>query len=75
VNPLQIPLLIISVVMILHGLLGTQIAPKDLATVLTWVHFRGALLLVLLCARNLFCLACPFLLLRNAARKFIRAEI
>lgn len=66
---LQIPLLLLSVVMILHGLLGTQIAPKNLATVLTWVHFRGALVLVLLAAGNFFCLACPFMLVRNAARK------
>jgi hypothetical protein len=66
---LQIPLLIVSVVMILHGLLGTQIAPKNLATVLTWVHFRGALVLMLLAAGNFFCLACPFMLVRNAARK------
>ncbi|HEX3470611.1 MAG TPA: hypothetical protein VHT28_05450, partial [Silvibacterium sp.] len=40
---LQIPLLLVSVVMILHGLFGPSISPKNLATVLTWVHFRGAL--------------------------------
>jgi polyferredoxin len=67
---LQIPLLIVAAVMILHGLLGTQIAPKNLATVLTWVHFRGALVLVLLAVGNVFCLACPFMLMRNVARKF-----
>jgi hypothetical protein len=66
---LQIPLLVISVVMILHGLLGPTLAPKNLAAVLTWVHFRGALVLVLLCAGNFFCLACPFMLVRNAARR------
>jgi ferredoxin len=66
---LQIPLLIVSVVMILHGLLGPTLAPRNLATVLTWIHFRGALVLVLLCAGNFFCLACPFMLVRNAARR------
>jgi hypothetical protein len=66
---LQIPLLIISVVMILHGLFGPALAPKNLATVLTWIHFRGALVLVLLCAGNFFCLACPFMLVRNVARR------
>jgi ferredoxin len=69
---LQIPLLIISVVMILHGLLGPTLAPRNLATVLTWIHFRGALVLVLLCAGNFFCLACPFMLVRNAARRLFR---
>lgn len=69
---LQIPLFIISAAMILHGLLGPQLAPRNLATTLTWVHFRGALILVLLVAGNFFCLACPFMLVRNFARKFFR---
>ena len=69
---LQIPVLIVSIVMILHGLLGPTLAPKNLASVLTWVHFRGALVLVLLCAGNFFCLACPFMLVRNAARRFFK---
>ena len=29
--------------MILHGLFGPALAPKNIATTLTWVHFRGAL--------------------------------
>ena len=69
---LQAPLLIIGVVMIFHGLFGPNISPKNLATTLSWVHFRGALVLVLLCAGNLFCLACPFMLARQAARKIFR---
>jgi hypothetical protein len=69
---LQLPLFVISVVMILHGLFGPQLAPRNLATTLTWVHFRGALILVLLLAGNFFCLACPFMLVRNFARKFFR---
>jgi hypothetical protein len=69
---LQIPVLLVAVVMILHGLLGPTLAPKNLATVLTWVHFRGVLVLVLLCAGNFFCLACPFMLVRNAARRWFR---
>lgn len=69
---LQIPLLLVSIVMILQGLLGPSLSPKNLATVLTWVHFRGALILVLLCAGNFFCLACPFMLARNVMRRWIR---
>jgi hypothetical protein len=68
----QIPLFIISVAMILHGFFGPQLAPKNLATTFTWVHFRGALVLVLLFAGNFFCLACPFMLVRNFVRKFVR---
>jgi len=69
---LQVPVLLVSVTMILHGLLGPSIAPKNLATVLSWVHFRGMLILLLLCAGNFFCMACPFMLVRNAARRVFR---
>jgi ferredoxin len=69
---LQAPLLVLSVVMILHGLFGPILAPKNLATTLSWLHFRGVLVLVLLCAGNFFCLACPFMLVRQMARRFIK---
>jgi polyferredoxin len=69
---LQIPLFLVAAVMIVQGFCGPTLAPKNLATVLTWVHFRGALVLVLLCAGNFFCLACPFMLVRNAARRLFR---
>src|SRR5687768_5312813 len=67
---LQIPLFVISGAMILHGLFGPALAPKNVATTFTWVHFRGVLVFVLLFAGNFFCLACPFMLVRNLARKF-----
>jgi hypothetical protein len=69
---LQIPLLIVSAAMILDGLFGPRLAPKNLATTLSWVHFRGALVLVLLCAGNFFCFACPFMLVRGWMRHLIR---
>jgi hypothetical protein len=71
---LQIPLLLGAVAMIVHGLLGPSLAPKNLATTLAWVHFRGALVLVLLLAGNFFCLACPFMLVRQTVRCFIRPQ-
>src|ERR1041384_6269022 len=69
---LQIPVFIVSVAMIAHGLFGPPLAPKNLATTLTWVHFRGALVLVLLLAGNFFCMACPFMLPRNLARRLVK---
>jgi ferredoxin len=69
---LQAPLLILSIVMIAHGLFGPSLAPKNLATTLSWLHFRGVLVLVLLCAGNFFCLACPFMLVRQVARRFFK---
>src|SRR5919199_4643073 len=62
---LQVPLFAVGVLMILHGLFGPTLAPKNLATTLTWVQFRGALVLVLLLAGNFFCMACPFMLPRQ----------
>ncbi len=72
---LALPLLLVSAAMIGHGLFGPDLAPKNLATVLSWVHFRGVLVLVLLCAGNFFCMACPFMLVRNFARKFLRPRL
>ena len=69
---LQIPILLISLAMIAHGLFGPSLAPKNLATTLSWIHFRGLLILVLLCAGNFFCLACPFLFVRDLARRLFR---
>jgi hypothetical protein len=69
---LQVPLFAVSLVMIFEGLVGPTLSPKNLATVLTWVHFRGALVLAILCAGNLFCLGCPFMLARNFMRRWIR---
>jgi hypothetical protein len=54
---------------VLHGLFGPQIAPRNLATVLTWVHYRGLPVVALLAAGNLFCTGCPFILVRDAAGK------
>ncbi|HET9219720.1 MAG TPA: FesM [Terriglobia bacterium] len=65
---LQIPVFVISILMVLHGLFGPDLAPRNLATTLTWVHFRGAMVLVLLVAGNFFCMACPFMLPRQVAR-------
>ena len=66
---LQVPLLLLAAAMVLHGLLGPELAPRNLAALLTWVHYRGALVLVLLVAGNWFCYGCPFLLPRELARK------
>lgn len=71
---LQLPILLLSAVMIAHAFFGPQLAPKNLAALLTWVHFRGLVVLVILLAGNLFCMACPFMLPRALARKLFRAR-
>lgn len=69
---MQAPLFVLAAAMIAHGLLGPQLAPKNLATLLTWVHYRGVLVLALLVAGNFFCMACPFMLPRDLARRVFK---
>jgi len=72
---LQLPLLALAVLMILHGLFGPDLAPKNFATLLTWVHYRGILVVVLLAAGNFFCAACPLLLPRELIRLFVKPAL
>ncbi len=65
---MQIPLLLLAGWMIFDGLVGPQLAPKNLATTGTWLEYRGIVVLALLVAGNLFCMACPFMLPRRAGR-------
>ena len=68
---LQIPLVILAVLVIADGLFGPQMAPMNLAGVLPWIHWRGLVVLALLIAGNFFCMACPFMLPRTLARKWL----
>lgn len=65
----QIPLLVLAILLIIDGFVGPDIASRNLATVGSWVHYRGLLVLVLLLAGNLFCMACPFTLPRTLAKR------
>ncbi len=66
---LQSLLGLVSAVMIAHAFWGPGLAPKNLATLLTWVHFRGLVVLAILLGGNFFCMACPFLLPRDLIRR------
>lgn len=66
---MQVGLLVITAVLLYDGFTGPQLAPTNLATVVTWVHYRGFLVLGLLLFGNLFCMACPFTLPRTLARR------
>jgi hypothetical protein len=70
---LQIPLLLLAALVIWDGLTGPQVAPMNLAGVLPWIHWRGLVVLGLLVGGNVFCMACPFLLPRTAARTWFPA--
>lgn len=72
---LRVPVLILLLLVIIHGLAGPQLAPKNLATVLTWLHFRGLLVLGLLLIGNLFCMACPFILVQRWVRRIFQLNL
>jgi ferredoxin len=65
---MQVPVALLAAWIIFDGLVGPQLAPKNLATVGVWLHYRGLAVLALLLAGNLFCMACPFMLTRRAGR-------
>jgi ferredoxin len=68
----QLVLLSVAVAVVVHGLAGPQIAPRNLATVLTSIHWRGLLVIGVLAIGNLFCTGCPMILVRDAGRRAIR---
>jgi cytochrome c oxidase assembly factor CtaG len=70
---LQLPLAALAGVVIMDGLQGPQVGPMNLAGVLPWIHWRGLVILSLLAAGNFFCMACPFLLPRTLARRWLPA--
>jgi ferredoxin len=72
---LQLPFLALAAVLVVHGLFGSQLAPKNLATVVLWVHYRGALVLALIAAGNVFCGSCPFLVPRDIVRRWWKPRL
>lgn len=68
----RLALLALALWMVFDGWFGSQLAPKNLSTVLTWVHYRGLLVLALLVAGNVFCYSCPIVLVRDVVRRFVR---
>ena len=68
---MQLPLMALAGLLILDGLRGPQVGAMNLAGVLPWIHWRGLLILSLLAAGNFFCMACPFLVPRTLARRWL----
>jgi ferredoxin len=68
---MQLPMMALAGVLILDGLRGPQVGAMNLAGVLPWIHWRGLLILTLLVAGNVFCMACPFVVPRTLARRWL----
>lgn len=68
---LQVPMFALAMLVVVDGFLGPDVSPMNLAGVLPWIHWRGLLVLALVVGGNLFCTACPFMLPRTLARRFL----
>jgi len=68
----QTVLLLLALLLLYDGFFGPSLAPKNVAGVLPWVHWRGLVVLSLLLLGNWFCFACPFLLPRRLAQRWFR---
>lgn len=65
---LQSLMLVVAIVIVIDGFSGPQVGAMNLAGVLPWIHWRGLVVLGLLVAGNLSCMACPFTLPRRWTR-------
>ncbi len=71
---MQVVMLILAIAVLLDGFLGPQMSPMNLAGVLPWTHWRGLTVVALLLAGNLFCMICPFTLVRDFGRRWLPAK-
>ena len=71
---MQVIMLILALAVILDGFLGPQMSAMNLAGVLPWTHWRGFTVIALLFAGNLFCMVCPFVLVRDLGRRWLPAK-
>ncbi len=71
----QVFMLLIAVVVMADGFFGPQVTPVNLAGVLPWIHWRALSVFALLLVGNLFCMACPFTLVRDAGRVIFPARL
>ncbi len=69
---LQIVLLALAALVVWDGFTGPQVGAMNAAGVLPWTHWRGFTVIGLLLAGNLFCMSCPFILVRDATRPLTR---
>lgn len=71
----QVAMLLVAIVVIADGWFGPQVTPLNLAGILPWIHWRALSILALLMVGNLFCMACPFTLVRDWGRKILPAKL
>ncbi|MGA8029471.1 MAG: cytochrome c oxidase assembly protein, partial [Bryobacteraceae bacterium] len=71
----QAAMLLLAIAVMADGFFGTQVTPLNLAGVLPWIHWRALSIFALLLVGNLFCMACPFTLVRDIGRIVFPAKL
>jgi cytochrome c oxidase assembly factor CtaG len=71
----QFGMLLLAIGIMADGFFGPQVGPLNMAGVLPWIHWRAFSVLALLMIGNLFCLACPFTLVRDMGRVVLPARL
>lgn len=66
---LQAATLVLAALVILDGLFGSSAGAMNLAGILPWTYGRGLIVIGLLAAGNVFCMACPFTLPRELGKR------
>lgn len=66
---LQMTAFVIAIAVIIDGIFGPQVGSANLAGVLPWTYWRVFVVIALLVAGNFFCMACPFMLVRDLGRR------
>ncbi|RRA47994.1 cytochrome c oxidase assembly protein [Acidipila sp. EB88] len=69
---LQALSLLVATAVIVDGLFGHQMGSMNLAGIVPWTYARGIFVLAILLCGNLFCMSCPFMLPREAAKFVLR---
>ncbi len=72
---MQLAMLLLAIGVVADGWLGPQVTPLNFAGILPWIHWRALSVLALLVVGNLFCMGCPFMLVRDAGRRFLPAKL
>ena len=68
-------MLLLAAAVIADGLFGEQVTPLNAAGILPWIHWRALSLIALLVVGNLFCMSCPFILVRDWGRKLMPGNL
>jgi ferredoxin len=71
---MRIVMLLVAVFVMADGWFGPQVTPLNFASMLPWIHWRALSILALLAVGNLFCMSCPFVLVRDMGRKILPAK-